>query len=117
MTILHLLAQATTSAPTSRTVDPPWYVKNQMVVIMVMVAAIYIFMFRSKKKQDAKKKEKLETLKRGDEIQTIGGIIGTVVEARDNEVIVKVDETNNTKMRFSRNAIHRVLEPKTKDTK
>ena len=25
------------------------------------------------------------------------------------EVLVKVDETNNTKIRFSRNAIHRVI--------
>jgi preprotein translocase subunit YajC len=42
-------------------------------------------------------------------VQTIGGIIGTVVESRENEVVLKVDETSNTKIKFSRNAIHRVL--------
>ena len=52
----------------------------------------------------------LDNLKRGDRVQTIGGIIGTVVEARETEVVVKVDETNNTKIRFARKAITRVLE-------
>jgi preprotein translocase subunit YajC len=117
-----MLAQATsaTNPPTtSGDAKPEWFkvLQSPMVPIMGMLAIFYIFMFRSKRKQDTQKKQQLEQLKRGDEIQTIGGIIGTVVEARENEVIVKVDETNNTKMKFSRNAIHRVLEPKTKDAK
>jgi len=29
---------------------------------------------------------------------------------RDSEVLVKVDESTNTKMRFARSAIHRVLD-------
>ena len=52
----------------------------------------------------------LDTLKKGDRVQTIGGVLGTVVEARDTDVLVKVDESSNTKIRFSRNAIHRVLD-------
>ena len=48
----------------------------------------------------------------------IGGILGTVVEARDTDVLLKVDESSNTKIRFSRNAIHRVVdEDKTADSK
>ena len=43
-------------------------------------------------------------------VQTIGGIIGKVVEADDEDrILVKVDETSNTKIWFTRNAIHRVL--------
>ena len=56
-------------------------------------------------------------LKRGDRVQTIGGILGTVVETRDGEVLLKVDEGNNTKIRFSRNAIHRVLEEEKAEVK
>jgi preprotein translocase subunit YajC len=36
--------------------------------------------------------------------------LGTVVEAREDEVVLKVDETSNTKIKFTRSAIHRVLE-------
>jgi preprotein translocase subunit YajC len=52
----------------------------------------------------------LSELKKGDRVQTIGGILGTVVEARDTEILVKVDESSNAKIRFSRSAIHRVIE-------
>jgi len=120
--ILHLLAQATQTT-TPPTTQPPggieyFLVKNpQLPLLLAMVAIMYFFVFRSKRTQDKQKKALLEQLKRGDEVQTIGGIIGTVVEARENEVIVKVDETNNTKMKFSRNAIHRVVDPKVKETK
>jgi preprotein translocase subunit YajC len=35
--------------------------------------------------------------------------LGTVVDAREQEVVLKVDETNNVKMRFNRAAIKEVL--------
>jgi preprotein translocase subunit YajC len=39
-------------------------------------------------------------------------VLGTVVDVRDNEVVVKVDESSNTKMTFIRSAIHRVISEK-----
>ena len=51
----------------------------------------------------------LAKMKKGDEIQTIGGEYGRVVDVRDDRVLVKVDETSNTKIWYSRNAIHRVV--------
>ena len=41
--------------------------------------------------------------------RSIGRIIGKIIEVRDSRVLVKVDENSNTKIWFSRNAIHRVL--------
>ena len=74
--------------------------------------------FRSKRQTDKKRTNMLSSLKRGDKVQTIGGILGTVVEARDTDVLLKVDESSNTKIRFSRSAIHRVLvEEKATETK
>ncbi len=74
------------------------------------MAVLMLFSSRSKKTEQKKVQAMLDTLKKGDRIQTIGGILGTVVEAREHEVLVKVDETNNTKLRFSRKAIHRVID-------
>ena len=76
---------------------------------MIMVAVMMIMGTKSKRKQDKQLSDLLGNLKRGDKVQTIGGIIGTVVEARENDVLLKVDETNNTKIKFARKAIHRVL--------
>ena len=90
------------------------FFQSPMFVLMLCVLIFYIFMMRSKKNQDKTRKSMLEQLKRGDRIQTIGGILGTVIEAKEDEVLVKVDESSNTKIRFARSAIHKVLEsPKT----
>jgi preprotein translocase subunit YajC len=71
---------------------------------------LYVWMGRSRRKTEAKRREMLGNLSKGDKIITIGGIIGTVVEVRPNEVTVKVDETNNVRMKFLRSAISRVGE-------
>jgi preprotein translocase subunit YajC len=114
--LLHLLAQATTNpttspagAATQATTPPPWWA-SPFVLPMILLALFLFLSSRSKKTQERKTQDMLNAIKRGDKVQTIGGILGTVVEARDTEVLVKVDETNNTKIRFSRKAIHRVLE-------
>jgi preprotein translocase subunit YajC len=51
----------------------------------------------------------LNSLQKNTRIRTIGGIIGTVVDVRDDEIILKIDESNNTKIRVLRNAISTVL--------
>jgi preprotein translocase subunit YajC len=112
-TLFWILAQ--TSAPASGPSGParPWWAGifgNQFFPIILIMVVLYVFMIRSKKNQERQRREVLAQLKRGDRVQTIGGVLGTVVEARDDEVLLKVDEGSNTKMRFTRAAIHRVLE-------
>jgi len=69
---------------------------------------MYLWMGRSKKKQARKRQEMLESLKKGDKVTSIGGVVGTVIEVRDDEVTVKVDENNNVRMKFARWAIRGV---------
>jgi preprotein translocase subunit YajC len=82
----------------------------QFVPLILIGVILYFFIIRSKKTQDRKRNEMLGQLKKGDRVQTIGGVLGTVIDARENEVVVKVDESSNTKMRFVRSAIHRVVD-------
>ena len=58
---------------------------------------------------DKAREKMLAALAKGDKIQTSGGIIGSVVEVRESEVIVKVDENANTRIRFARSAVQTVL--------
>jgi preprotein translocase subunit YajC len=51
----------------------------------------------------------MQALAKSDKIQTIGGIIGTVVDIKDDEITLKIDEANNTKMKILRSAISRNL--------
>lgn len=108
MNWLEILAQNT--PPTSQPA-PDWYrMLVQLGPILLIIVVFYFFIFGSKRKTEKRREDMLKQLKKNDRIQTIGGILGTVLEVRDNEVLVKVDETSNTKMRFTRSAIHRVIE-------
>ncbi len=77
--------------------------------ILLMFAVFYWVIFRGQKKERQKHEQMLNSLKRNDRVLTIGGVIGTVVDVRGQEVVLKVDETNNVKMRFTRSAIKQKL--------
>ena len=52
----------------------------------------------------------LAGLKKGDRVTSIGGIMGTILEIRDDEVTVKVDESANVRMKFAKWAVRGVGE-------
>ena len=110
------IAQSPATGPVATqqsTPAPPWarFVQSfggLMPIVLVMVLFIWMTT-RSRKKQEQQKKDMLGAMKRGDRVQTIGGILGNIVEVRDDRILLKVDEGNNTKVWFARSAIHRVL--------
>ena len=69
---------------------------------------LYIWMGRNRRKQETKRREMLATLKKGDKVTSIVGICGTVVEVREDEVLLKVDDS--TRVRMARWAIRGVGE-------
>lgn len=79
-----------------------------MMLIFGMVILWIFLLGGGSRKQRKKQQALLATMSKGSKIVTIGGIKGSVVEIRENEVIVKVDENNNTRMHFSRDAIRSV---------
>ena len=88
--------------------DPPFWA-SPMTPLILLVIVMYVFMFRTKKGQEKKRQDLINALKKGDEIQTIGGEFGRVMETRDDRILVKVDESSNTKIWYARSAIHRVV--------
>lgn len=110
----EVLAQTTQTATTTPAGPPPpeWmqFLASPMFMLLLMVGLFYFFIVGGKRKEERKRQDMLNQLAKGTRVQTIGGILGTVVEAREQEVILKVDETTNTKIKFSRSAIHRVLD-------
>ena len=109
LTAVSFLAQSPpTTGPTTK---PGWtgLFSNPMILPIVVLIFLYFFIFRSKRKQERQKQDLLSQIKRGDRVQTIGGILGKVVDVEERKVLLKVDESSNTKIWFSRNAVHRVL--------
>jgi preprotein translocase subunit YajC len=110
------VAQATTVAPGSATPAPekaapqgPFGSMMQFLPIILIVGVFYLFIFRGKNKDQKQQKLMLENLKRGDQVMTIGGLIGSVVEVKGDTVVLKVDESNNVKEKYMKSAIQKVL--------
>ncbi|MEO1237040.1 MAG: preprotein translocase subunit YajC [Planctomycetota bacterium] len=83
---------------------------NFLFIMILVVGMLFIFSMSSGRKEKKRRAQMLEQLAKGAKVQTAGGVLGTVVEVRDEEVVVKVDENSNTRMRFAKSAISAVLE-------
>jgi preprotein translocase subunit YajC len=109
---LQWLAQNSGISSTQPLEPIPWYANPQDMVLVLLVAVFAYFIFassRTKKKEQQQRDDMLKNLKRGDRVITAGGILGAVVDVRDSEVMLKVDESSNAKIKFTRDAIKRVL--------
>lgn len=81
----------------------------KLILLMVGVLVLfYVISGRGRKKRESKHREMLASLKKGDKVTSIGGVCGTIMEVKEDEITVKVDETNNIRMRFARWAIRGV---------
>ena len=74
----------------------------------LVIAIFYFLIIRPQNKKQKQTKNMLAALKKGDKVQSIGGIRGVVQNVNENTVVVKVDD--NTKMEFVKSAIGEVLE-------
>ncbi len=90
-------------------------VPNIFFGLMLAMVVFYIFMFRGQGRKKKELAKMIQGLKKNDRVVTIGGIVGTVVTAKEDEIVVRVDESNNTKMTFVRQSIQRVITGDTDD--
>ncbi len=82
-----------------------------MIMLMVPVFIImYVLMIRPQKQKEKQRKEMISKIKKNDRVVTIGGIHGTIVTVKDNDVVLKVDESSNTKLKLTKSAITRVVD-------
>ncbi|RMF87421.1 MAG: preprotein translocase subunit YajC [Planctomycetota bacterium] len=72
---------------------------------------IYFLMIRPQQREQAAKRAMWSSLKKNDRIMTVGGIIGTVTNVHQDagEVTIRIDESNNTRMRIKLAAVAQVL--------
>ena len=90
-------------------------VPNIFFGLMLAMVVFYIFLFRGQGRKKKELAKMIQGLKKNDRVVTIGGIIGTVVTAKEDEIVVRVDASNNIKMPFVRQSIQRVITGDTDD--
>ena len=78
-----------------------------IIMMVVLFAALYFFMIRPQKKQQKRDEEMRDALQVGDEVTTIGGIIGKVVSIKGETFVLETTKAR-TKIRFLKGAIRSV---------
>ena len=75
---------------------------SQLLFFGLIFVVMYFFMIRPQVKKQKKEREFREELKKGDEIITIGGIHGKIVEMKDSSVTI---ESYGAKLKVEKSAI------------
>ncbi len=82
---------------------------SNWIILMAVMAIMVVMMFRGPQKQKKERKKLEQSLEKNDKVVTVGGIIGVVTDLKEEEVTLKIDESNNTKIKIQRRAIGRNL--------
>ena len=77
-----------------------------MPIILIFVI-MYFLILRPQAKRQKEQQKMLESLQKGDEVITAGGIYGTIVGMKEKEGIVIVEVDKNVKLNVSRSSIAR----------
>lgn len=78
-----------------------------IIIMALLFVFMYFFMIRPQKKQEKKDAEMRNNLAVGDEVTTIGGIIGKVVSIKEETFVLETTK-DKTKIRFLKGAVRSV---------
>jgi len=86
-----------------------------MILIFVMVVVVGFSML-SGRKQKKQKAAMIAAISKNDTVQTIGGIIGRVIELKPDSALLEVDRNSNSRITVSRAALQQVVQSATTDS-
>ena len=84
---------------------------NPLIMIAIFAFFIIIWYFlalRPQRKKEKELKSKIEKMRVGDQVITIGGLVGKVANIRDDEVTIMTSAAN-TLVTFKKNAVNTII--------
>jgi preprotein translocase subunit YajC len=81
-------------------------------LMIIMFAVMYFLIIRPQKQKEKKRKEMIANVRKQDRIVTAGGVHGVVVSVKENEVIVRIDDAKDVKIKIDKSALTSVSVPK-----
>jgi preprotein translocase subunit YajC len=80
-----------------------------LIMMLAIVGVMIIFSVVGSRRERKKRAQMLGSIKKHDKVVTAGGIVGSVVEFKDDTVVLKVDEQTNTRITVSKSSISQVV--------
>ena len=78
-----------------------------IIMLVLMLVVFYFFVIRPQKKQEKETQNMRNSLSIGDEIVTIGGIVGIITNITE-ETITIISSRDRTRIQFLKSAVSRV---------
>ena len=100
-------APGTTGAPAGAA---PAGGSNIFFFAIIMMVGMFLIMSMSGRKEKKKRAQMLSSITKKDKIRTAGGIIGTIIELKDDEVLIETDRSSHTRLWLARGSISTVLD-------
>ena len=79
-----------------------------LAMVAVLIFVFYFFMIRPQRKQEKETQNMRNNLAVGDEIVTIGGIVGIIVAIGGEETITIISSRDRTRIQLLKSAVSRV---------
>lgn len=76
--------------------------------LILIMGLMYVLMIRPQRKKEKALREQINAMQVGDNIVTIGGIVGKIVNMQEDEVTIATS-VSNTLMTFKKNAVNTVM--------
>ena len=77
---------------------------SMILMFVVLIAVFYFFMIRPENKRKKEAQQMRDSLKVGDNITTIGGIIGDIVSIKDDSIVIETT-TDRVRVEFAKFAV------------
>ncbi|MEK6621086.1 MAG: preprotein translocase subunit YajC [Planctomycetota bacterium] len=83
---------------------------SMLLPFILMFVVMYFLILRPQKKKEKDRKSLLSRIKKNDKVVTSGGLHGIITSVRENEVILRVDDAKDVKVKVDRSSIAAVVD-------
>ena len=77
---------------------------STIIMLVLMLAIFYFMLIRPENKRKKEAEQMRSSVKKGDQITTIGGVIGTVVDVKENNIVLETS-ADQVRIEFAKWAI------------
>jgi len=88
----------------------PGSMLSMLLPFILMFVVMYFLILRPQKKKEKDRKALLSRIKKNDKVVTSGGLHGIITSVRENEIILRVDDAKDVKVKVDRSSIAAVVD-------
>ncbi len=81
-------------------------------LLIIMFAIMYFLIIRPQKTKEKKRLAMISNVRKQDKIVTTGGVHGVVTSVKESEVVVRVDDAKDVKLKIDKSAITSISAPR-----